>query len=102
MLKIAIITYLILFGIVPIIFHYCSTIQVKILFLNFGKQLKGPKTFEIYLHLFVRMTKYFNYSLMFPVQWPLNVDFSNPELVGMKGTRNFYLTTDQHVKLGLW
>lgn len=36
------------------------------------------------------------------VQWPLNVDFSKPELVGMKGTRNFYLQTDQQVKIGLW
>ncbi|OAD52879.1 Monoacylglycerol lipase ABHD12 [Eufriesea mexicana] len=36
------------------------------------------------------------------VQWPLNVDFSKPELIGMKGTRNFYLKTDQQVKIGLW
>lgn len=36
------------------------------------------------------------------MQWPLNVDFSKPESVGMKGTRNFYLKTDEQVKIGLW
>ncbi|KAF3420181.1 hypothetical protein E2986_09447 [Frieseomelitta varia] len=71
MIKVSIITYLIIFGLLPIIFHYSYTIQKKILFLNF-------------------------------VQWPLNVDFSKPESVGMKGTRNFYLKTDQQVKIGLW
>lgn len=39
---------------------------------------------------------------IFLVQWPLNVDFSKPESVGMKGTRNFYLKTDEQVKIGLW
>ena len=39
---------------------------------------------------------------IFLVQWPLNVDFSKPESIGMKGTRNFYLKTDQQVKIGLW
>ncbi|XP_078034317.1 lysophosphatidylserine lipase ABHD12 isoform X1 [Augochlora pura] len=68
-IKASIITYLIIFGLLPIIFHYSYTIQKKILFLNF-------------------------------IQWP--VDFANPESVGMKGTRNFYLNTDQQVKIGLW
>ncbi|XP_076245692.1 lysophosphatidylserine lipase ABHD12 isoform X2 [Calliopsis andreniformis] len=71
MIKISLITYFILFGLLPLIFHYCSTLQEKILFLNF-------------------------------VQWPVNVDFSKPELIGMQGTRNFYLKTDQNVTLGLW
>lgn len=70
-MKVSILIYLIIFGVLPIIFHYSYTIQRKILFLNF-------------------------------VHWPLNVDFTKPESVGMKGTRNFYLTTDQQVKLGLW
>lgn len=42
------------------------------------------------------------YNYIFLVQWPLNVDFSKPESVGMKGTRNFYLKTDEQVKIGLW
>ena len=70
MIKVSIITYLIIFGLLPIIFH-SYTKQKKILFFNF-------------------------------VQWSLNVDFSKPESVGMKGTRNFYLKTDQQVKIGLW
>ncbi|XP_076751516.1 lysophosphatidylserine lipase ABHD12 isoform X2 [Xylocopa sonorina] len=70
-MKVSIITYLIIFGLLPIIFHYSYTIQKKILFLNF-------------------------------VQWPINIDLSKPELVGIKGTRNFYLKTNQNVKIGLW
>ncbi|XP_034173197.1 lysophosphatidylserine lipase ABHD12 isoform X1 [Osmia lignaria lignaria] len=70
-MAVTIIIYFVIFGLLPVIFHYSCTIQRKILFSNF-------------------------------VQWPLNVDFSNPESVGMKGTRNFYLTTDQQVKIGLW
>ncbi|XP_026670050.1 monoacylglycerol lipase ABHD12 [Ceratina calcarata] len=70
-MKISLITYLVIFGLLPLIFHYSYTIQKKILFLNI-------------------------------VRWPINVDFSKPETVGMKGTRNFYLKTDQQVKLGLW
>ncbi|XP_031832490.1 lysophosphatidylserine lipase ABHD12 isoform X2 [Nomia melanderi] len=71
MMKASIITYLVIFGLLPIIFHYSYSLQKKILFLNF-------------------------------VHWPLNVDFSKPESVGMKGTRNFYLITDQEVKIGVW
>ncbi|CAK9800210.1 Lysophosphatidylserine lipase ABHD12 [Anthophora plagiata] len=70
-MKASIITYLVIFGLLPIIFHYSYTIQKKMLFLNL-------------------------------LQWPINVDFSKPESVGMKGTRNFYLQTDQQVKIGLW
>ncbi|XP_043664887.1 lysophosphatidylserine lipase ABHD12 isoform X1 [Vespula pensylvanica] len=70
-MKVSILTYLILFGILPIIFHYSYTVQKKILFLNF-------------------------------VYWPLNTDFSKPEFLGLKGVRNFYLHTEEHVKLGVW
>ncbi|KZC04183.1 Monoacylglycerol lipase ABHD12 [Dufourea novaeangliae] len=70
-MKVSIITYLVIFGLLPIIFHYSYTIQKRILFLNF-------------------------------VNWPLNVDFSKPESVGMRGARNFYLITDQQVKIGAW
>ncbi|XP_012276941.1 monoacylglycerol lipase ABHD12 isoform X2 [Orussus abietinus] len=70
-LKIVVLTYLIVFGILPLIFHYSYVIQRKILFLNF-------------------------------VSWPPNINFSKPENVGMNGTRNFYLKTDQQVKLGAW
>ncbi|XP_076279866.1 lysophosphatidylserine lipase ABHD12 isoform X2 [Lasioglossum baleicum] len=71
MMKASIITYLIIFGLLPLIFHYSYTIQRKILFLNFLK-------------------------------WPLSGDITKPESVGMKGTRNFYLNTDQNVKIGVW
>ncbi|XP_045622932.1 lysophosphatidylserine lipase ABHD12 isoform X1 [Procambarus clarkii] len=31
-----------------------------------------------------------------------HVDFSRPELLGLLGTRNFYLTTDKDVSVGMW
>lgn len=70
-LKVSIITYLVIFGILPIVFHYSYTVQKKILFLNF-------------------------------VYWPLNIDFSKPESVGLKRVRNFYLYTNEQVKIGVW
>lgn len=36
------------------------------------------------------------------MQWPLKVEFSDPKSVGLEGARNFYLHTDQQVKIGLW
>ncbi|XP_066603801.1 lysophosphatidylserine lipase ABHD12 isoform X2 [Prorops nasuta] len=70
-LKIAVILYLIIFGLLPLVFHYSYSIQRKILFLNF-------------------------------VSWPPNVDLANPSSVGLEGARNFYLHTDQNVKIGVW
>ncbi|XP_043282748.1 lysophosphatidylserine lipase ABHD12 isoform X3 [Venturia canescens] len=70
-MKTTIIAYLVIFGLLPLIFHYSSTIQRKILFLNF-------------------------------VCWPPSTDFSKPQLRGLEGTRNFYLTTDEKVKIGAW
>lgn len=70
-MKASALIYLIIFGLLPVIFHYSYSIQKKILFLNF-------------------------------VQWPLNVEFSDPKSVGMEGARNFYLHTDQQVKIGVW
>ena len=36
-MKVSIFTYLVIFGLLPIIFHYSYAFQKKILFLNFGK-----------------------------------------------------------------
>lgn len=36
------------------------------------------------------------------MQWPLRIEFSNPKAVGLEGARNFYLQTDQQVKIGVW
>lgn len=63
--------YLIVFVIMPVIFHYSYCLQRKILFLNF-------------------------------VYWPFKTDFSDPKSAGLEGARNFYLSTDQQVKLGAW
>ncbi|XP_018374029.1 PREDICTED: monoacylglycerol lipase ABHD12 isoform X1 [Trachymyrmex cornetzi] len=70
-MRTSVLIYLIIFGLLPVIFHYSYTLQKKILFLNF-------------------------------VHWPLKVEFSNPKLVGLEGARNFYLHTDQQVKIGAW
>lgn len=70
-MKASALIYLVVFGLLPVIFHYSYSIQKKILFLNF-------------------------------VYWPLKVEFSDPKSVGLEGVRNFYLHTDQQVKIGLW
>ncbi|XP_026282641.1 lysophosphatidylserine lipase ABHD12 isoform X2 [Frankliniella occidentalis] len=36
------------------------------------------------------------------VRWPRNFNYSAPEKAGLVGVRNFYLTTDEGVKLGVW
>ncbi|XP_034939458.1 lysophosphatidylserine lipase ABHD12 isoform X2 [Chelonus insularis] len=36
------------------------------------------------------------------IHWPPSIDFTKPELVGLQGTRNFYLCTDEDVKIGTW
>ncbi|XP_011299953.1 monoacylglycerol lipase ABHD12 isoform X2 [Fopius arisanus] len=69
--KVIIVTYLIVFGLCPLIFHYSYGFQRKILFLNF-------------------------------VHWPPSVDFDKPESVGLQGARNFYLSTNESVKIGAW
>ncbi|XP_046752253.1 lysophosphatidylserine lipase ABHD12 isoform X3 [Diprion similis] len=76
-MKVSIVTYLIVFGILPLVFHYSYTIQRKILFLNFD-------------------------ILVDSVYWPRSVDFEKPEAVGLEGARNFYVKTDQDVNIGAW
>ncbi|KAL4237565.1 Protein abhd12b [Mactra antiquata] len=36
------------------------------------------------------------------LRWPPFIDFTSPESIGLGPTRNFYLTTDQDIRLGLW
>ncbi|XP_053991385.1 lysophosphatidylserine lipase ABHD12 isoform X1 [Hylaeus volcanicus] len=63
-----------------------------------------------YLFIFVVLPIIFHYSYTFQrkilflnfVQWPLNVDLTKPESVGLKGARNFYLKTHQDIKIGVW
>ncbi|XP_031779958.1 lysophosphatidylserine lipase ABHD12 isoform X2 [Nasonia vitripennis] len=64
----------------------------------------------IYIFLFGLLPLVFRYSYQVQkkilflnfVHWPVGVDITKPETVGMKGTRNFYLTTDENVKIGAW
>ncbi|XP_053374040.1 lysophosphatidylserine lipase ABHD12-like [Mercenaria mercenaria] len=36
------------------------------------------------------------------LRWPPFIDFTAPEGFGLESTKNFYLTTDENIKLGLW
>lgn len=36
------------------------------------------------------------------MKWPKNVDFDVPEAEGLSGAKNFYLPTEQGVKIGVW
>lgn len=33
---------------------------------------------------------------------PLNADYEHPENYGLENSRNFYLLTDDNIKLGVW
>ena len=48
---------------------------------------------------FSRLTYLFLY---FPVHWPKHVDFDQPESEGLLGARNFYISTDLKVEVGVW
>ncbi|XP_014219697.1 monoacylglycerol lipase ABHD12 isoform X2 [Copidosoma floridanum] len=64
----------------------------------------------IYIFLFGLLPLVFRYSyevqkkILFLnfVHWPLDIDLTKPDTVGLKGARNFYLTTDENVKIGAW
>lgn len=36
------------------------------------------------------------------MQWPRNPEFNNPSKYGLEGVRNFYLTTNDGIQLGVW
>ena len=38
----------------------------------------------------------------FTVHWPKHVDFDKPENEGLSGARNFYISTDLKVEVGVW
>lgn len=40
--------------------------------------------------------------LIIAVRWPRTVNYSAPEKLGLEGTRNFYVTTNDNVHLGVW
>lgn len=40
--------------------------------------------------------------IWFPVNVPPHPEYDHPEKYGLEGSRNFYVTTDDDVKLGVW
>ena len=36
------------------------------------------------------------------VKWPKHVDFNHPEDEGLDGTINFYLNSEDRVRIGVW
>lgn len=42
------------------------------------------------------------FKIILLVRWPRNFNYNTPEKAGLSGTRNFYLTSDDGVKLGVW
>lgn len=45
---------------------------------------------------------FFYHNIFFLVHWPPTVNFDKPETVGLEGVRNFYLYTNENVKIGVW
>ena len=40
--------------------------------------------------------------MYFSVYYPFGIDISKPETAGIRGARNFYLVTNEKVKIGTW
>ncbi|KAL7296407.1 hypothetical protein TKK_0010419 [Trichogramma kaykai] len=64
----------------------------------------------MYIFIFGILPLIFRYSIQVQkkilflnfVHWPPGIDLSKPNIVGIKGARNFYLVTDENVKIGVW
>jgi hypothetical protein len=41
-------------------------------------------------------------NLFLSVKWPRIEDLHTPEKCGLQATRNFYITTDEGITLGVW
>jgi len=41
-----------------------------------------------------------NYFIL--VRMPSSVNYSHPEIYGIRGTRNFYIKTNDNMTLGVW
>lgn len=62
------------------------------------------------LFLFVIIPSIFRWSTLVQrqmiflpwVHWPKHVDFDKPESEGLQGARNFYISTDLKVEVGVW
>ena len=94
-----------LFIIIPFFFRWCSTLQRHMVFLPYGKIIRG--------HMFTKLLIITIFSLdfhatkihwlhIFLVHWPKHINFSDPESEGLSGTINFYLETSPKVKVGVW
>ncbi len=46
--------------------------------------------------------QYHENHFVFSVKWPKHVDFNRPEDEGLEGTINFYLNTEDNVRIGVW
>ena len=87
----AIFVLVFIFIIVPAVFHYNKTVQRHMIFLPWGEISSVFLDFEQLL-----------IEIFFLVKWPKHVDFDRPDNEGLQGTINFYLTSEDGVKIGVW
>ncbi|TRY78203.1 hypothetical protein TCAL_01751 [Tigriopus californicus] len=71
LITLAVLILIVVFLVIPSIFHWSFTVQRHMIFLPW-------------------------------VKWPKLVDFDHPEEQGLEGTINFYLESEEGIKVGVW
>ncbi|KAI9558776.1 hypothetical protein GHT06_015565 [Daphnia sinensis] len=64
----------VIYVVLPLIFRYSAAFQCQLVFLPYTTGLR----------------------------WPIEVNYSQPKIHGLKGTRNFYVSTEPKVQVGVW
>lgn len=60
--------------------------------------------FYLIVPVFVKTNPWIQSKIIFlnNLRWPPFIDFTQPELLGLGDTRNFYLQVDSDIRLGVW
>ncbi|XP_057368568.1 lysophosphatidylserine lipase ABHD12-like [Daphnia carinata] len=73
-LSVVVITVIVIYVVLPLIFRYSATFQRQLVFLPYTTSLR----------------------------WPIKVNYSQPKIHGLKGARNFYISIEPKVHVGAW
>ncbi|GLG95799.1 Monoacylglycerol lipase ABHD12 [Gryllus bimaculatus] len=94
------IKYILLLVIIPMSLWYWGEIFILSMRLSLGVVfvifILVPLIFK-YTYSLQRSMVFLNF-----VTWPRNADYNAPEKYGLAGTKNFYVTSDDGVTLGVW
>lgn len=88
----------VVYVVLPLIFRYSSAFQRQLVFLPYTSNLSP--SFQKRPFLVVKYHLFF--LIIVSLRWPIVLDYSRPELHGLRGARNFYIPTEPKVRVGVW